>query len=349
MNLFETRTMIPMLTEAKPAQSFLRDRYFSDVRRFETKKVEIDVWKGKRRLAPYVHPKIGGKTVERQGYTVDEFEAPEVSPDMVTTAEDMLNRLPGETIYGAMSPTERAAEQLGRDLAELDSMITRREEQQAAEALFTGQVTVTGEGYGTKVIKYWPDAPEDQPYLALATGARWNESGSTPLKDFRDSRRTIIQDSGVSPIDAILGQDAIDALMSNESFVKQLDNRRIDMGIIDPSNLPNGVTYWGYLKGAGLDLWTYDEWYLNDEGTEVPMVPAKEVLIGSPQARTTRAYGVVSLMKGNDNPPEFYALERVPDSWSQRKNPAGRIVQIKSKPLAIVNQIGGFRVLKVLA
>lgn len=348
MNLFETRTMIPMLEEAKPANSFLRDRFFSDVRAFDTKKVEIDIWKGKRRMAPYVHPKIGGKTVDRQGFRVDEFEPPEVSPDMITTAEDIMNRAPGENVYGAMSPEERAAEQLGRDLAELDGMITRREEQQAAQALFQGKVLVEGDGYDEE-INYWPTVQADQPFTDLTAGSYWNESGSDPLVDLRTARRTIIQDSGVSPIDAVLGQNVVDALMNNDSFTKQLDTRRIDMGIIDPANLPNGVTYWGYLKGPGLDLWTYDEWYLDENGDEQPMVPVDRVLVGSPNVRTTRAYGAVALFKGNDNPPEIYALPRVPDSWSQRKNPAGRIVQIKSRPLAIVHQIGGFHVIKALA
>lgn len=348
MNLFATRTMLPMLEEVKPASSFLRDRFFGDVRTFDTKKVEIDIWQGKRRLAPYVHPKIGGKTVDKQGYRVDEFEPPEVSPDMITTAEDMLNRRPGETVYGTASPMERAAEQLGRDLAELDNMITRREEQQASEALFSGQVTVTGEGYD-EVIKYWPSNAADQPYTDLTSTNYWDQSGSDPIGDIRSARRRAVQDSGVSSTDVILGADVADAMLNNSTFMKQMDTRRIDMGIIDPQALPEGVTYHGFLKGLGVDLFSYDEWYLDENGDEQPMVPVNKVLVGSPRVRTTRAYGVVALFKGNEQPPEMYAAPRVPDSWSQRKNPAGRIVQIKSKPLCIVHQIAGFQVIKALA
>lgn len=343
IDMFDTRTMIPMLSEMKPAQSFLLDRYFSDTREFDTKKVDIDVYVGKRRVAPFVHPKIGGKTVERSGYRTDTFEPPEVSPDMVTTAEDILKRSAGETIYNAKSPDERAAEQLGRDLAELDDMITRREEAMAAEALFKGQVTVKGDGYD-EVIKFWQGDSTD-PYVALGAGDRWNEDTSDPLGFLRKSRRQIIQNSGVNPVDVIMGTDAIEAFIGNSSVNKKLDNRRIDMGIIDPSNLPGGVTYWGYDKASGLDIWTYDEWYIDPEsGLEVPMVPEKEILIGSPNVRTTRMYGcVVDVDKGS------FALPRVPVSWTQRKNPAGRIVQLKSKPLTAIHQILGFKVAKVLA
>lgn len=348
IDMFATRAMLRMLSEAKPAETFLRDRYFADERSFDTAFVDIDIWKGKRRVAPYVHPRIGGKTVERQGYRTETYEPPEVSPDMVTTAEDLMNRAPGETIYGAMSPMERAADQLGRDMAELDDMITRREEVQAAQALFTGEVVVQGEGYD-EVVRYWPTNPADQPYLELSAGSYWNEATSDPLADLRWADRSIKQDSGVNPIDVILGQNVADALLNNEGFAKKLDNRRIDLGQIDPQQLPGGVTYYGFIKELGLDLWGYDEWYEDESGEEQPMVPVDKLLVGSPNVRTTMAHGMVALYGGGREAPELVAAPRVPDSWTQRKNPAGRIVQIKSKPLAIIHQIGGFRVIKALA
>lgn len=350
MNIFDTRTMLEVLRVGKPANTFLRDRYFSNVKTFTTKKIDIDIVKGKRRLAPFVAPKIGGKTVERDGYTTDSFEAPEVSPDMVTTAEDFIHRAPGQTIYGAEDPNQRAAAQLGEDLAELDRMISRREEAMAAEALFAGQVTVVGEGYD-EVIRYWPTTPADQPYEALTGTATWDGTDGNPIKDLREKRRTVIQSSGVTPTEVIMGTQALEAFLAKLEDAKvALDYRRVDMGQIRPEHLPNGVTYWGRLLDSAVDIYSYDEWYLDDTGAEQPMVPEDRILIGSPNARTTMAYGLVTLMRGSsDNAaPEFFAERRVPDSWTQRKNPAGRIVQIKSKPLPIVHQIDGFFVMKVV-
>lgn len=343
IDMFDTRTMLAALEEMKPANTFLKDRFFSDTQEFETKKVDIDIYVGKRRVAPFVHPKIGGKTVERNGYKTETYEPPEVSPDMVTTAEDMLKRSMGENIYAGKSPDERAQDQLGKDLAELDDMITRREEVMAAEALFKGKVTVSGEGYD-ETVNFWQGDASD-PYVALGAGDRWNEDSSNPLAFLRTKRREVIQKSGVNPRDVIMGSDAVEAFINNSSVAKNLDNRRIDMGIIDPSNLDNGVTYWGYHKASGLDIWSYDEWYIDPEtDEEVPMVPEKEILIGSPDVRTSMLYGcVVDVDKGS------FAMPRVPVSWTQRKNPAGRIVQIKSKPLPAIHQILGFQVAKVLA
>jgi hypothetical protein len=345
MDMFSTRTMLGMITEAdKNAKTFLRDRYFSNTRNFDTTKIDIDiVGSNGRKVAPFVNPKVGGIVLEREGYQTNSYEAPEMSPMRITTAEDMLKRSPGETIYGAKSPTERAAEQLGRDLSDLDDIITRREEVMCAEALFTGKITIKGEGYD-EVVNYWPTNPAEQPKTTLTT--LWTAGDADIQKDLRTIRRGVIQKCGITPTEIICGTDALEALLAKLTVKEQLDMRRVDMGFITPSLLPNGVTYWGYLKDSGLDIYSYDEWYLNDEGVETPMVPTDLVLLTSQGVKTTMAYGCVSLA-GDDNV-NFYMGSRIPDSWVQRANPSGRVVQIKSRPLPIIHQIQGFHVIKAV-
>ena len=348
ISMFDTRTMLGMVQEAqKDAKTFLRDRYFSNRQTFDTKKIDIDiVGANQRKVAPFVNPKIGGVAVDRAGYKTNSYEAPEVSPMRITTAEDMLQRSAGESIYGSKTPDQRAAEQLGRDLSDLDDIITRREELMCAEALFKGQVTVKGEGYD-EVINYWPTETSEQPKTTLST--LWTADGAdaaTILGDLRSLRRSVIQKSGINPTDLVCGTDAIEVLLDKLSAAQQLDTRRVDLGQINPAQLPNGVTYWGYLKDSGLDIYSYDEWYLNEAGVETSMVPADLVLMGSPNVKTTMAYGCVAL--AGDGAIKFYEGARVPDSYISTQNPCGRVVQIKSRPLPIINQIQGFHVIKAV-
>ena len=344
IDMFDTREMIPMLEEAKSANTFLKQMFFSNEVTHETKHVDIDIYAGKRRLAPFVNPKVGSKTVERLGYSTETYEPPQVAPDMVTTAEDLLKRSPGEDIYGAKSPNQRAAEQLTRDMIEMDDMITRREEEMCSQALFNGEINVVGEGVND-TIQYWSQlsAPA-QPTVALGAGDRWNESGSTILANLRTWRRSVVQKCGIAPSNAILGADAAEAMLSNSNLLKSLDTRRLDEGQLSPEFLQDGVIYYGRLKGTGMDLWGYDEWYLDGNGDEQPMVPAKKILLGNPSVRTSMLYGcVVDPVEGS------FALPRVPVSWTQRKDPAGRILAVKSKPLPAIHQIYGFYVAQVLS
>lgn len=347
MDMFTTRTMLPMVDLNKQENHlFLRDRYFSNRVTFNTQKVDIDIiGREARKLAPFVNPRIGGKVVERQGYTTNSYEAPEISPMRVTTAEDMLKRSPGENMYSPKSPTERAAEQLGSDLWELDRIISRREEAMCAEALFTGKITIQGEGVDD-VLNFWPSAAGEQPKTTLST--LWSADGADPMADLRTIRRQMIKDSGETPREIICGARALEALLgklTNKSS-SALDLRRVDMGFVDPQKLPNGVSYWGYLKDSALDIYSYDEWYIDDAGNEHPMVPDDLCLLAGNGVNTTLAYGCVAL--AGDEQVKFYEGARIPDSWVQRANPSGRVIQIKSRPLPIINKIHGFHVIKAV-
>ena len=343
MNIFDTRTMLGMVNQADfTPTTFLRDRYFATVRKFDTAKVDVDIVDPSgRKLAPFVNPKIGGKIIERHGYRTNTYEAPEVSPQMITTAEDMLKRLPGETVYSGMSPTERAAQQLGADLRELDEIITRREEAMCAEALFTGKVTVKGDGYD-EVVDFWSAVESEKPVTTLTT--KWSDAAADIIGDLRKIRRTVIQKSGMTPTEVICGADVIDVLLKDKNVAAALNTRRVDLGMIQIQDLPNGVTYYGNL--GGIDIYGYDSWYLGEDGEEAAFVPAKQVLMAAPGVKTTMAYGCVAL--AGDDTVAFYAERRVPDSWVQRANPSGRVVQIKSRPLPIINQPLGFHVITAL-
>lgn len=346
MNLFDTRTMMGMITEGeKKSGTFFRDRYFKNRPTYNTKKIDFDiVGLGDRKLAPFVHPKVGGVAIDRQGYRTESYEAPEISLLRVTTAEDMLKRSAGETIYGGKTPQQRAAEILGKDLSDLDDLITRREEVMCREAILEGQVTVKGDGYD-EVISYWPS--NDKPETTLST--KWTADGVTAsdiMADLRTIRRAMVKKAGFVPQDVICGSSVVDVLIDKLTAGNALDMRRVDMGQIDPKILPLGVTYWGHLKDSALDIYSYDDWFVNDEGTETPMMPENKILLASPNVRTSLAYGVVSLI-GEDSV-NFHEGARVPDSWVQKSAPAGRVVQLKACPLPIVHQIYGFHVVNAI-
>ena len=349
IDMFSTRTMLEAFKEGKlTTHTFLRDRYFSNRKTYNTAKIDVDViGKGNRKMAPFVHPKIGGKVMDREGYKTNSYEAPEVSPMRVTTAEDMLNRLPGETIYNGKSPEARAAEQLGEDLAYLDEKIARREEWMCAEALFNGAITISGDGYNGEVISYWSAEAENKPFTELAT--KWTAeevTAKTIAKDLRDIKRKVTLGSGFVPTEILCGRKVIDAILDKLSDAAMLDNRRVVMGEINPSHLPNGVIYWGHLKDSALDIYSYEESYENDAGDTLPMVPEDKILMAAPNAKTTLAYGVVSLLDEKADTMHFYEGARIPDSYVSRKNPSGRVVQIKSRPLPIVHQVQAFHVIK---
>src|SRR5699024_1006979 len=120
-------------------------------------------------------------------------------------------------------------------------------------------------------------------------------------------------------------------LMGNEKVRKQLDTRRIDLGIIVPQELPDGVTYVGYLRDPGLDLYVYDEWYVDDDtGDEAPMVPAKGVIVGPTTSRCSMLYGAIQDMEAIEG--GVFDVSRYPKSWVE-KDPSVRWLMMQAAPL----------------
>lgn len=343
INMFDTRVMLAALEQMLPPKSFLLDTFFPTIETSSTKYVDIDIVKGKRRLAPFVSPKNQGKMVERIGFTTNTYEPPYVKPKMITTADLFLRRQAGETIYGAQKTSqERAEEQLGKDLMELSEMITRREEWMAAQLLQTGAVTVSGDGV-SDTIDFGMAVSHK---ITLTGNDLWSDqTNSTPLEDLRAWRRLIMKDSGMTPNVVVMGSDALDAFLDHPSVTGKLDTRRIDLGMIDPTTFPNGAIYYGTIKDVALDLWVYDEWYLDDStGTETPMIGTKKVIMGSTQARTARHYGAIEDVEF----PGDVSVDRFPKSWIE-KDPSRRILMVQSAPLVALHQVDAFASVTVLS
>lgn len=348
VSLFEPRTMMEMVNSEYRARSFLRDRYFSNKKTFNTATVDIDIkGPGKRSLAPFVNPRIGGTLDLRNGFKTSTYRPAFVAPYRVCTAEDAMQRLPGEQLYSGRSPNERAAAILAQDLNEMDKEITRTEEVMCAQALTTGKILIKGEGVD-EYLDFWKDlSSAEKPAGTVST--LWTAAGADPLSDLRTACRNIAQKSGLTPVEMIAGSKAIDALLKSlKGDNTALNSRRIDLGQIDPRELEDGVSYVGALRLPNLDIFTYDEYYYDvATGKEKPMIPEDSVLIACRGVKTTRAYGLVDIINEANNTHQFVEGDRVASSWLQRSNPAGRIVQLKSAPLMIVNEPLGFYILKV--
>ncbi|HDV9491845.1 MULTISPECIES: major capsid protein [Citrobacter freundii complex] len=344
IDIFERRTMLEPVVQNFEPRRFLLRTFFPGVDTFNTLKVDLDFVRGGRTMAPFVGKGYGSKTVERRGFETKTLQPPLVAPDLVTTAEQLLNRQPGENIYNAKSPQERAAEQLGKDLVELDEMVNRREEWMCAQVLFNGQVDIVGPGVEDTVY-FWPEDDADKPYLELTGGDLWTAATSDPLQNIRNWKRKVSLTSGFTPRTAVMGAKVVDAFVKNEALSKYLDNRRKELGRIEPKDLEEGVTFYGTIEGV--DFYGYDELVFNDvTGKQEPLVPEDKILLGAP-GRGTMLYGAVELADEAEKLLTVVESPRVPDTWVSRK-PAGRFVAMKSAPLPNPGVADAYLVAKVV-
>ena len=71
VSLYEPRRMGRIVASIPPVRTFFKSTFFKHEETFNTKKVDVDFVKGSRKVAPFVHRKIGGKTVPNTGYRTE--------------------------------------------------------------------------------------------------------------------------------------------------------------------------------------------------------------------------------------------------------------------------------------
>lgn len=341
MDLFATRTMLAAVEQMLRSRRFLGTLYFGATPvTATTATVDIDIIKGNRKMAPFVRPNRPGKAVDRSGSVMRSYKPAYVKPKLETSAGLLLNqRQPGESLYSGRSPLERAGDQLARDMEDLDDQINRREEWMIAQALTTGQVQVVGDGVND-IVDYQMDAEH-----LVTESVQWTETTSDPIADLRKYKRRSAKKSGRTANACVMSSEAADAFLDNESVMKKLNTRRIDLGMIRPEELPDGVTYLGYLNDPGMDLYAYEEWYLPDEGEEQPMIPAGGLIVGPTTSRCSMLYGAIQDMSALEG--GLFDVARYPKSWLE-DDPGVRWLMMQAAPLPGFHEPDAFVYAKVV-
>lgn len=335
IDLFDTRAMLDILDQRTPPRTFLRSTFFSKVKTSLTKSVDIDVIKHKRRLAPFVSPKMEGKVVGREGFKTYTYSPAYIKEKMVTEAQEFLKRKAGETIYSSNDgPSQRAAIQLGEDLATLEEMIVRREEWMCSQVLNAGTVSIVGEGVNDTVDYLMSSTHK----ITLTSTDLWTDALSNPLDKLRQWKRLISKESGLTPDIVIMGQDVLEPFLANPVVKARLiNNFKGEFGNLAPKQMDQGVTWVCSLLELGLTIYTYDEWYLDpaDNTTLQPMVPVNKIWMGTTGARCMMHYGAIQDLEATA------PVARFPKSW-ETKDPSARWVMLQSAPLPAMHQPDAF-------
>ena len=340
ISIFETRSMAAAMRQEKKSGRFLLDLLFSRVETHDSETVDIDIVKGKRRMAPFQTPRVEGKLVEKLGFVTNSYKPAYVNPKKVLEAADIVeDRGAGQNVYSMTTPQERAVMKLAEELNELEDMISRREEWMCAQQLVNGYVDVVGDG-----VNYRIDLNMEANHKVILAGTDvWTDSAATPNKDLAAWARLISKDAGVSANTLIGNSLTIGTYLEHPAVKDSLNTRRIDLGLIKPEDLGDGVSYFGQIAvdGKVLDVYSYDEWYVDTDGNEQNMLPDGQIVLTSTKADFRRHYGAIKDKKAG-----YVAMPRFPKTWEQ-EDPSMEFLMVQSAPLPAAHQIDAIVTAKV--
>lgn len=328
MDIYSTASLNRLVQNLIRPQAGLLTAFFPLVETSDVEEIKFDVENGKRRITPFVSPLKEGKVVESLGFKTNTFSPAYTKDKRVHHPNKALKRTAGETIGGNMTPADRRQANLARDTADQLEMLTRRKEVMASEAIRTGKVTVTGDGYDTVVVDFGRKASHT---ITLAGGSKWTDAGVDALEDLEDWALLVQQDSGATVTDVVMDVVAWRAFRNNVGPTKLRDLFRAAPDAAQQLRYTTlgqtGLHFQGMI--GQFAFWTYADWYVDDNGTEQPMLPAGTVILGSSQIEGVQHHGAI-----RDEDAGIQPLEYFTKSWTVQ-DPSVRFLLMQSAPLVV--------------
>lgn len=316
-NFYDTHTLLAAVQQLTPPSTFLRDRYFptnnaTDI--FSTNDVLVEFRDGSKTLAPFVAPRKGGVTVLRKGYQLTRYEPPYIAPRRMLTIDDLNKRGFGEALLSNLTPEQRQRTILLKDAQELSELIARREEAMAAEVMQTNacvmkHIADDKTESDDMEIRFYTDASNP---ASFTPSVKWDQSTANILADL-DAMVQLLTKRGLPAADLVCAPDVADTIINNDKIAAILDNRRYELGSVEPTELAPGAAIMARLniRGRMINIISYDETYTDDDGDDVPFITDGNCILTAPNAGRT-AYGAVSQVEQSDGLFHTYTGRRVP-------------------------------------
>jgi hypothetical protein len=334
--IYDTNVLIQVVPNLKLAQQFLLDKFFPNIVTSDSEKVSIDIDVGKRRMSPFVSPLVEGKLVEQRRYQTNEFTPAYVKDKRAPDLLKPVKRMIGERIGGELSGEEREMANLYAEMTDQVDILNRRLEWMAAQALATGKLTVEGDGFEKVTIDYGRDPSLT---VARAGNAQWTVANvlagtASPTSDIDAWQRQILKASGAVVTDIVFTTSSwvgfkADPILKGAIIFPTLNPSG---NVINPgARIEQGAVYMGHW--GQYDLWVYNDWFVDENNHESPMLTDGTVVMSGANLMGTRAFGMIK-----DPTFNYKAMPYAPKTWVA-EDPAQRYIMMQSAPLVIPSRV----------
>jgi hypothetical protein len=337
--IYDTNVLVQVVPNLKKAQSFLLDKFFPNIVTSDTEYVSIDVDIGKRRMSPFVSPLVEGKLVEQRRIQTNTFKPAYIKDKRAPDLRKPVRRMIGERIGGDLTAAEREMANLQFEMEDQIDMLTRRLEWMAASALVGGTVTISGDGFQTVVVDFGRDSSLT---VALSGSGKWGVTGNfnaagkdpVPTQSIETWQKQILKVSGAQVTDIIFTTTPWEYFINGIFAEGAVYYPKLGESgnIIDPgAQIQTGAVYKG--RWGQYNLWLYNDWYVDDNNVEQPMLADGTVIMTGPALMGTRAFGAILDPAFNYGPMAY-----APKTWIA-EDPAQRFIMMQSAPIVIPSRV----------
>ena len=325
--IVETHELLGVIDTFHQPSSYWLDLCFPRQHTSDSEYIDFDLTDWGRRLAPFVAPNVQGQPMVQRGAAIRKFKPAYIKPKDPVDPARLLQRRAGEPLGGRMTPKQREDAIVADILREHDRGIRRRWEWMAARAVIDGSVIVQGDNYPRVQVGFGRNAANTK---TLTAGARWSETTAKPLDDLENWGTEMHQRAGYVPTRVTMGLNAWRAFIAHEDVKDILNTRRGSRNELETGPAAGEpFQYRGTLSSSGLEIWTYNDIYEDNNGTLVPFMDPNDIVLTSPAVDGVRAFGAIM-----DRKAAWAPLPMFPKMWEQ-EDPSGLFLMTQSAPLMI--------------
>lgn len=274
--LLETSVLIEIANGLPIAPTFFKSFFKSGPSELHpTRRLELSIQKGSTLVAPFSSATAKATPMSRVVSATSTVEIPNIRISMTTLPIHLLERSVGESPYSTVTPSQRADAEAMKNMELMDLYISNNEELQCSQALLTGKVLIIGDDV-TAEVDYGRNPLHT---FALVGGGLWSDPASKPSEAF-DAAAQLIEDNAYLTADTcIMGTTAFRMFVSNPSVLLDLDNRRLDAGVLSVNSprMP-GAVYRGNMYGMA--IWTYSKTYSSMPYLTTPSIGVSNPVVG---------------------------------------------------------------------
>jgi hypothetical protein len=214
------------------------------------------------------------------------------------TADQTLNRVPGESPFEGRQRVDRYKTLMGRGYEEGVRRIIRLDEYLASQSILTGKQPVVNLQNTTDVYDWRRNSGNN-----VTVGTLWSGAG-TPLTDIDNLCEAILQNGKVRVDTALMGGKALGALLGNSQLTTVYANKLFyDLTYFGPNFQPDpkyakliagGAIPYAKLRtprGYDITIFTYPHFYQNAAGAYTKYLTDNSCVLYSTQARADRFFG----------------------------------------------------------
>lgn len=328
IGIYDTAELGKVIRTVRPPSNYWLSLAFPSVMTFQSAEVDFDLVDQSRRLAPFVAPTSQGKPMLHRGFSTRRFAPAYIKPKDPVDMTRLVKRRPGEALTGELSIQQREDLIVADILSTHRSAIERRWEWMAARAVIDGAVTIASPDYPAVSLSFGRDAAMSK---NLTAADRWSEATSTPLEDIEDWMQEMHRLCGYTPTRVTMGINAWNAFKKHASVEKMFDTRRgsSNRGETGPGNGEPWQYRMSLDSAGGLEIWTYNDIYEDDAGSQVNFLDQDTIVFTSPAIEGVRAFGAIMDRKAG-----YVATEMFPKMWEQ-DDPSALFLMTQSAPLMV--------------